>query len=604
MNRAMLSELWSKNVISVGRVGALAVALGVGAAIASMPAVASADTADSDGAGTVSSARPSSASSPSARPATRGASARQGIGGRTAAQQNVVVVPGGAVANTAVANTVVAKTGVRLTPPVAAAQSGRREARMTSRTTRASAAAIGDKSAAVSPPITAPVGMASPSANAVGSWQPGSVLRAFVGDGTASNPNGGLFVGDGFSYDATSCPTGSCNGGSGGVFGNGGAGYNGGNGGWAGWFGRGGAGGDAITVASGGSGGSGGVFVGDGGSGGSGAPAPYGAAFAGGVGGSGGDGGLFFGDGGGGGIGGNGITTGGGSGGAGGDGGFILSQGGRGGDGGSGTTGGSGGAAGVGRELFFVATAAKPGAPGSTNVVISDQYGSTTIGGKYVVLNNNYSGNGSQTITVTSTGFAITQRTGSTSTSGAPLSYPAVYLGCHYTNCSPSTPLPLKIGDITNATSSISYTYPSDASAIYDASYDIWMDPTAKTTGVNQQELMIWFNKQGGVQPISYSYDANGAVPIATTTIGGVSWNVYQGNNGANNVVSYVAVTPPITALTNLNLLAFIDDTQSRTSNFAQPVTDAWYLTSIQAGFEPWSGGVGLTVNSFDATVT
>lgn len=598
MNRAMQFQLW-KNVCSVGRVGALAVALGVGAAIASMPAVASADTADSDGAGTASSARPSSASSPSARPTTRGASARQGIGGRTTAQHNIAVAPGGAVVNTAVAN-----SGVQLMPPVAAAQSGRRDVRTASRTVRASAAAIGDKSAAVSPPVTTPVGIASPRATAVGSWQPGSGLRAFVGDGTASNPNGGLLVGDGFSYDAVSCPTGSCNGGSGGIFGSGGAGYNGGNGGWAGWFGRGGAGGDAITVANGGSGGSGGVFVGDGGIGGTGAPAPYGAAFAGGVGGSGGTGGFFFGDGGSGGIGGNGITTGGGSGGAGGDGGFILSQGGRGGDGGSGTTGGSGGAAGMGRELFFVATAAKPGAPGSTNVVISDQYGSTTIGGKYVVMNNNYSGNGSQTITVTSTGFAITQRTGSTSTSGAPLSYPAVYLGCHYTNCSPSTPLPLKIGDITNATSSISYTYPSDASAIYDASYDIWMDPTPKTTGVNQQELMIWFNKQGGVQPISYSYDADGAVPIATTTIGGVSWNVYQGNNGANNVVSYVAVTPPINSLTNLNLLTFIDDTQSRTSNFAQPVTDAWYLTSIQAGFEPWSGGVGLTVNSFDATVT
>ncbi|MGV1089601.1 MAG: GH12 family glycosyl hydrolase domain-containing protein [Mycobacterium sp.] len=64
-----------------------------------------------------------------------------------------------------------------------------------------------------------------------------------------------------------------------------------------------------------------------------------------------------------------------------------------------------------------------------------------------------------------------------------------------------------------------------------------------------------------------------------------------------------VAVTTPINALTNVNLLSFIDDTQSRTSTFQQPVTDARYLTSIQAGFEPWNGGVGLTVNSFDATV-
>ena len=69
------------------------------------------------------------------------------------------------------------------------------------------------------------------------------VFRFFVGDGTADNPDAGLWVGDGFSYTAATCPTGSCDGGSGGVFGSGGNGYNGGNGGWAGWFGNGGNGG-------------------------------------------------------------------------------------------------------------------------------------------------------------------------------------------------------------------------------------------------------------------------------------------------------------------------------------------------------------------------
>ncbi|MCB1263340.1 MAG: hypothetical protein KDB56_01845 [Mycobacterium sp.] len=217
-------------------------------------------------------------------------------------------------------------------------------------------------------------------------------------------------------------------------------------------------------------------------------------------------------------------------------------------------------------------------------------------------MNNNYNG-GSQTITVTPTGFSITARTGSAPTNGAPLAYPAVYLGCHYGNCSPSSTLPVQIGGISSATSSISYTYPGDAGDIYDASYDIWMDPTPKTTGVNQQELMIWFTEQGGVQPISYSYDGKGnAIPIATITIDAVNWNVYRGNNGANNVVSYVAVDT-IDTLTDLDLLDFIDDVMIRTADFQEPVTDAWYLTSVQAGFEPWSGGVGLTVNSFDATV-
>jgi len=371
-------------------------------------------------------------------------------------------------------------------------------------------------------------------------WQPGSVIRYFFGNGTADNPNAGILVGNGYSWTPSTCSRGGCDGGKAGLLGNGGNGYNGGDGGSAGWFGNGGDGGSSVGWnGDGGSGGAGGLFIGNGGAGGAGGAA------------------------------------------------------------GSGEISGKGGAGG---SAGLIGRPGRAGADGG-DVVISDNFGTTTIQGRYVVMNNNYSGNGAQTITVTPTGFSITARTGSTSTSGAPLAYPAVYLGCHYSNCSPSTPLPLQISGITSATSSIDYTYPSDPSSIYDASYDIWMDPTPKTTGVNQQELMIWFTKQGGIQPISYSYDAGGAVPIATVEIAGVSWNVYQGNNGANNVLSYLAVSP-IDSLADFDVMSFIEDTYIRTASFAQPVTDAWYLTSIQAGFEPWSGGVGLTVNSFEATVS
>ena len=34
-----------------------------------------------------------------------------------------------------------------------------------------------------------------------------------------------------------------------------------------------------------------------------------------------------------------------------------------------------------------------------------------------------------------------------------------------------------------------------------------------------------------------------------------------------------------------------------------ESIDNSWYLTSIQAGFEPWSGGVGLGVDSFSANV-
>ncbi|BCJ54996.1 glycosyl hydrolase family 5 [Actinoplanes sp. NBRC 14428] len=224
--------------------------------------------------------------------------------------------------------------------------------------------------------------------------------------------------------------------------------------------------------------------------------------------------------------------------------------------------------------------------PARADTQICEQYGSTTIGGRYVVMNNRWGTSAQQCINVTSSGFAITSQQGVGSTSGAPVSYPAVYYGCHYTNCSPGTNLPLQLSSISSVTSSISYNYVSGAT--YDAAYDIWLDPTPRRDGVNAMEIMIWFNRQGSIQPI-------GSV-VGTTTIGGRSWEVWRGSNGSNNVISYVAPSP-ITSW-NFSVLDFINDTKNRGA-----ITSSWYLTSIQAGFEPWIGGTGLAVTNFAAAV-
>jgi len=224
--------------------------------------------------------------------------------------------------------------------------------------------------------------------------------------------------------------------------------------------------------------------------------------------------------------------------------------------------------------------------PAEADTAICEQYGSAIIQSRYVVMNNRWGTSAQQCINVTSTGFAITSQQGTGSTSGPPVSYPAVYYGCHYANCSPGTNLPLRLSSISTATSSISYTYASGAT--YDAAYDIWLDPSPKTDGVNQQEVMIWFNRQGAIQPI-------GSV-VGNATIGGRSWEVWRGSNGANAVISYVAPAP-VTSW-SFSVLDFLNDVQSRGA-----ITSAWYLTSIQAGFEPWIGGVALAVNNFSAQV-
>ncbi|MEU7839593.1 cellulose binding domain-containing protein [Micromonospora sp. NPDC049114] len=222
----------------------------------------------------------------------------------------------------------------------------------------------------------------------------------------------------------------------------------------------------------------------------------------------------------------------------------------------------------------------------SADTQICEQYGSTVIQGRYVVQNNRWGTSAQQCLNVTSNGFEITTQNGSSPTNGAPTAYPSIFLGCHYTNCSPGTNLPIQVSQISSATSSISYRYVSGAT--YDAAYDIWLDPSPKRDGVNQMEIMIWLNRQGPIQPI-------GSV-VGTTNLAGRTWEVWRGSNGSNNVISYVAPSP-ISSL-NFSVLDFINDTRNRGA-----ITNSWYLTSIQAGFEPWQGGVGLAVTSFSANV-
>ncbi|MYS21750.1 Cellulose binding domain-containing protein, partial [Streptomyces sp. DvalAA-14] len=231
----------------------------------------------------------------------------------------------------------------------------------------------------------------------------------------------------------------------------------------------------------------------------------------------------------------------------------------------------------------LIALTTAPAAHADTQ--ICDQYGSTTIEGRYVVQNNRWGTTATQCIAVTGTGFQITQADGA-STGGAPKSYPSVFNGCHYTNCSPGTNLPAQLSAISSAPTSVSFTYVGNA--VYDAAYDIWLDPTPRKDGVNKTEIMVWYNHTNPVQPVG--------TRIGTATVAGRSWDVWTGNNGSNDVISFVA--PSAISSWSFDVKAFANEAISR--GLAQ---NSWYLTSVQAGFEPWQNGVGLAVTSFSSSV-
>jgi len=227
----------------------------------------------------------------------------------------------------------------------------------------------------------------------------------------------------------------------------------------------------------------------------------------------------------------------------------------------------------------------------SADTQICDTYGSTTInGGAYIVQNNNWGDSTQQCINVTSNGFAITTASHNKAQNGAPGAYPSIYAGCHYANCTTNSGLPMQTSDsrFNSISTSVSMSYPNNGS-VYDASYDIWFDPTARKDGQNTgAELMIWLNHTGSVQPVGSR--------VTTTTIAGASWDVWYGNSGWN-VISYVRTSP--TSSMNFSVNSFWSDVVNR--GYGQR---SWYMTSVQAGFEPWVNGTGLAVNSFSYSLS
>jgi len=137
----------------------------------------------------------------------------------------------------------------------------------------------------------------------------------------------------------------------------------------------------------------------------------------------------------------------------------------------------------------------------------------------------------------------------------------------------------------------------------WDAAYDIWFDHSANTTTRNNGlEMMIWLGS-ANVQPIGSQ--------VATATIAGATWQVWYSGGSSPPVISYRR-TPTTTSMPTFDIEDFVKDAMRRSAaTGTQPVpsggapvlNSAWFLTSVQAGFELWQGGANAAVTSFAAGV-
>ena len=256
-------------------------------------------------------------------------------------------------------------------------------------------------------------------------------------------------------------------------------------------------------------------------------------------------------------------------------------------------------------------------------------------GADYIVQNNRWGSDQPECITLTSTGFTVSQSDITINTNkfkNAPGGYPSIYQGCHFkgsfatnpTDCTDpnSSKLPLQITGIAAAVSSWTTDQSQVAAAdVYNVSYDLWFNSQQQIPAgaePDRTELMVWLNKQGMINNGPVTPVGNPATSGTPVLLDNATWDVWLAPpdpsvNRPWNVVSYVLKTPTASithsGVTQLDLLAFINDATSRSctdgSGTVQPCLDSSsFLTSAEAGFEIWQGGAHLTTNSFSFQAT
>jgi chitodextrinase len=213
-----------------------------------------------------------------------------------------------------------------------------------------------------------------------------------------------------------------------------------------------------------------------------------------------------------------------------------------------------------------------------------------TSGGEYTIQANEWNSTAQQCITNSAgTAWSVSTANFSLPTNGAPATYPSIFKGCHWGNCTSGSNLPIQVSNLATATSSWSTS--QVGSGAYDVAYDVWFNSTPTTPGQpNGTEMMIWLNSRGGVQPFGSR--------TGTSTAAGHTWDVWTGQQTSWKIISYVS-NPGITSVDNLDIKALISDAVSRGS-----LNSAHWLLDAEAGFEIWQGGQGLASNSFSFSAT
>ncbi len=204
---------------------------------------------------------------------------------------------------------------------------------------------------------------------------------------------------------------------------------------------------------------------------------------------------------------------------------------------------------------------------------------------QYIVRNDNY---GRDKECLANQGqaanFAVTKSSARASRV-EPVAFPNIFAGCSWGLCSPRSVLPLRADRISSLVTTWHTT--TKARGTWGAGYDIWFARKPARSGQSGgAEMMIWLNSRGfglNTWPVVVIDHVRWHLAHWVTGGHGKRWNYIQFRRVAST-----------SKVTNLRVKPFIAAAERY-----RLIKPRWWLTSVEAGFEIWRGGVGLRTTQF-----
>ncbi|KAG8810284.1 hypothetical protein FRC17_002993, partial [Serendipita sp. 399] len=212
-----------------------------------------------------------------------------------------------------------------------------------------------------------------------------------------------------------------------------------------------------------------------------------------------------------------------------------------------------------------------------------DTWGSSTQG-SFTVYQNLWgasAGTGSQCISLDSVSGSTFAWTTTWSWSGGPYNVKS------YDNIAYNIATGVKVSTISSIPTTWVWSQ-TGSNPINNVAYDLMTTASGNVNDAHTYEIMIWLGAFGGAGPISSS-----GSPVATPTIAGSSWRLFDGYNGSMRVFSFVASS---------NIQSFTGDLKAFLTYLASNngFDTNQYLTVLQAGTEPFTGSnVVLTTSRY-----